>query len=598
MLLVTAIPLTAYIYSIERYSNFITNSDYENNRELFRMVLANTMQGKHRSSVRLVGDLVINDEDFLEKVEAGDRNEINDYLQNVRTEPFFEKSDVEITGLKIYDQYNNIAGAWDSSFLDESAIQSFLEESEKREIETDDMVNDTFELDVNGVPTYMMIIPIKRLNYEHKLVIIASVWQSLSGISNYVRADFEIRGMNDELLFREDYINAIRKGDLSANNNNLKKISEKISIGNNGGFVTMIAYVDDQFLEIETANLKYTAILVASVCLVIVWIIATYLLKVNLFSRIDAFSETMKNIVDGKPVGHLTTGVHDEFSPLTVQLQRVIDYNDERTRIREELENAIKQAEVANVAKSDFLANMSHELRTPLNAIIGFSEILANNGMENYSKDRTQEYATDIMVSGKHLLSIINDILDLSKVEAGKMRFYEDDVDIIEICETSMRVLRNLADDKGVTISIDTAEDFPLIKADERMIQQIMTNLLSNAVKFSLEGGDIDISVKLSESNDIVISVTDNGIGIAQNKIEDIMQPFHQIETSYAKTEVGTGLGLSLVKAFVEMHDGTVKIKSEIGKQTTVYVVLPGNRVVGGDQKPGYNADYKNASSV
>ncbi|MBT5186682.1 MAG: HAMP domain-containing histidine kinase, partial [Kordiimonadaceae bacterium] len=227
----------------------------------------------------------------------------------------------------------------------------------------------------------------------------------------------------------------------------------------------------------------------------------------------------------------------------------------------------------------------SHELRTPLNAIIGFSELLSGDSLGDYSIEKSREYATDIKDSGRHLLSIINDILDLSKVEAGKMNFYEDDVDIGLICETATRVLNNQALKKNITISLDVPNNLPLIRVDERMMQQILSNLISNAVKFSFEGGEVFVSVVLKSNDDMLIKVADDGIGIDKDKVEDVLKPFHQVETSYSKTEEGTGLGLSLVKAFVELHDGDIHIDSELGHKTTVIVRLPKERMIFEDHK-------------
>ena len=165
------------------------------------------------------------------------------------------------------------------------------------------------------------------------------------------------------------------------------------------------------------------------------------------------------------------------------------------------------------------------------------------------------------------------------------MNFYEDDVDIGLICETATRVLNNQALKKNITISLDVPNNLPLIRVDERMMQQILSNLISNAVKFSFEGGEVFVSVVLKSNDDMLIKVADDGIGIDKDKVEDVLKPFHQVETSYSKTEEGTGLGLSLVKAFVELHDGDIHIDSELGHKTTVIVRLPKERMIFEDHK-------------
>lgn len=160
-----------------------------------------------------------------------------------------------------------------------------------------------------------------------------------------------------------------------------------------------------------------------------------------------------------------------------------------------------------------------------------------------------------------------------------------------------MRTLKNQANDKKLKVILNIENNIPLIMADERMMQQILTNLLSNAVKFTLDGGKIWISAIMSPNNDLLLSVTDNGIGIERDKIEDIMEPFHQLETSYAKTEVGTGLGLSLVKAFVELHDGTITVESELGKQTMVTVRIPSDRVLLPEEDAPVYSKYNSLSA-
>ncbi|MDG1996321.1 MAG: HAMP domain-containing sensor histidine kinase, partial [Emcibacteraceae bacterium] len=408
--------------------------------------------------------------------------------------------------------------------------------------------------------------------------LISTVWDSIIGTSKFLQADIEVRGVDNELLFTEKL--PVENNDQVIDTSTIEPLRVRIPYTEDGAYVDILAYANDDGILEKSEYLQYMTLIVTIVCLLIVWITGSYFLKTNLFDRIEYFSRAMKRIVEGRDVGDIPSYKNDEFATLATELQRVIKYNDERTRIKEDLELAINQAEVANTAKSDFLANMSHELRTPLNAIIGFSEILSNKDLESFSRDKTREYAVDIRDSGRHLLSIINDILDISKVESGKMRFYEDEVDLIEICDASIRLLNNQAKEKDIAISVKASDDLPLIIADERMMQQIVTNLLSNAVKFSLAFGQINIVIKTSEVGDIILCVTDNGIGIARDKLKDVLEPFHQIETSYDKSEVGTGLGLSLVKAFVDMHDGELAIESDLGKYTTVSVKIPYDRVI------------------
>ena len=413
--------------------------------------------------------------------------------------------------------------------------------------------NGYYRADKNGEPKYILIYPLASTDFKSNLVVVTSIWESLTGVSQIIQADVEVRGDDNKLYFGEKYLETGVSANPKLNViNEIEPIEINVPYDPYGRYLSVSVFAKNEGLIAKSYDLKYMTFVVATICILVVWIIGTYILKVNLFSRLEYFSSAMKSIVKGKPINEMPIGSDDEFRMLGKAMQRVIDYNEDRTRIKEDLESAINEAKVANVAKSDFLANMSHELRTPLNAIIGFSELLSDDSISTISREKTKEYAIDIRDSGRHLLSIINDILDLSKVEAGKMNFYENEVDIFEISETSIRVLSNQARNKDVTVHLDIPEDIPLIIADERMMQQILTNLLSNAVKFSLKGGDIWISVMLSSENDLLLNVTDNGIGIAENKIDDILEPFHQVETSYAKTEVGTGLGLSLVKAFVE----------------------------------------------
>jgi two-component system cell cycle sensor histidine kinase PleC len=235
------------------------------------------------------------------------------------------------------------------------------------------------------------------------------------------------------------------------------------------------------------------------------------------------------------------------------------------------------RAEAASQAKSEFLANMSHELRTPLNAINGFSEIMAGEMFGPLGDHRYKGYAGDILKSGQHLLSLINDILDMVKIEAGKMTLHYEPVCLTEVCEDAIRLMRGKAQDSGLTLSL-RATDLPDIDADYRGLKQVMLNLISNAVKFTPEGGEITVSLERLGRDRVRIAVNDTGIGIAAADLARLAQPFEQVEGQHSKTTQGTGLGLALTKSLIELHQGKMLMESEPGVGTTVSFDIPMRR--------------------
>jgi two-component system, cell cycle sensor histidine kinase PleC len=242
-------------------------------------------------------------------------------------------------------------------------------------------------------------------------------------------------------------------------------------------------------------------------------------------------------------------------------------YNSERMR-----------AEEASSAKSGFLANMSHELRTPLNAINGFSEIMVQQLYGPLGDKRYHTYATDILESGRHLLELINGVLDMAKVEAGKFKIYPKPMDLQETIGQAMRLVRGRAEEKSISIETDIPDCGDII-GDTRAIKQIMINLLSNAIKFTQDSGRVLVQVRASDS-DVTIRVIDTGIGIPPEHLPRLARPFEQVENEHAKANQGTGLGLALCRSFAEMHGGTLTITSEVGVGTMVTVKLPRQAVV------------------
>ncbi len=259
------------------------------------------------------------------------------------------------------------------------------------------------------------------------------------------------------------------------------------------------------------------------------------------------------------------------------EMRRTVDnlrLSQERVQeLAENYEQEKIRAEEANRSKSEFLANMSHELRTPLNAINGFSEIMQGEMFGPLGHERYKDYVTDILSSGQHLLSLINDILDMSKIEAGKMQLQPEPVEPAQLLEQCVRIMRARAEEKQINLLVE-GQDLPSIEADPRAIKQVLLNLMSNAVKFTPEGGKVAVRT-FDAADGVVIQVADTGIGIPEEDLHRVGRPFEQIENQHSKVHQGSGLGLALSKSLVEMHGGTLRIDSVLGKGTTVSFTLP-----------------------
>ena len=233
------------------------------------------------------------------------------------------------------------------------------------------------------------------------------------------------------------------------------------------------------------------------------------------------------------------------------------------------------EAEAANASKTAFLANMSHELRTPLNAILGFSEIISQECFGPVGNARYKDYASDIHSSGAHLLSLINDLLDIAKIEAGRMEISPNPLDARRTFEIALKLIGFKAGEKRQTLAIHVDDNAPPLYADERALKQMLINLVSNAVKFTPEGGRIDVVASAAKGGGFQIMVRDNGPGISAEKLHKIFTPFNQVDNRYDRQAGGTGLGLALVRGLAELHGGRAWLESEEGSGCSAFIVLP-----------------------
>jgi len=327
----------------------------------------------------------------------------------------------------------------------------------------------------------------------------------------------------------------------------------------------------EAFAPLYASMLRTGLLLLAGIGLSI---LASLVLARRMVTPIRALQSGAAQIGAGALEHRIEVHTGDELEALADQFNRMSGQLQESySGLERKVEERTEQLAIANRHKSEFLANMSHELRTPLNAIIGFSEVL-HERMFGDANAKQMEYFQDIHSSGKHLLSLINDILDLSKIEAGRIELELSRFDLALALENVLTLIKERAGKHGIALELDVDPRLNSFLGDERKFKQILLNLLSNAVKFTPEGGRIGVKAVPVDSA-VEISVADTGVGIAPEDQELIFEEFRQVGTDYAQKREGTGLGLTLTKKFIELHGGRIRVHSEIGKGSTFIFTLP-----------------------
>ena len=335
--------------------------------------------------------------------------------------------------------------------------------------------------------------------------------------------------------------------------------------------------IEERLTTIISNNAKRTFIIALFVFIFFQFMVTRHLNKIASYAQaidITDNSKQMLNLERGKNIKGTPDELEKVVNSINLMQNNMIHTHLQLKESEKKMSIMLHNAEAANRSKSDFLAAMSHDLRTPLNAILGFSEMMKNEMLGPLGSERYASYAGDINQSGKYLLALINDILDISKIEAGERIIQKEAVDFKGVATNCYDMVKLDAEAKNVACKLKLAKNLKPIQADHQALMQIMMNLTSNAVKFTPKGGSITVSASTSKNGNI-IKVVDTGVGIAANNLATITDPFTRAETDPYKTNEGTGLGLAIVKSLVDLHGGSMDIKSTVNVGTTVTIKLP-----------------------
>ena len=348
------------------------------------------------------------------------------------------------------------------------------------------------------------------------------------------------------------------------------------------GVFELYADVTAEIRGIGLATTKVVLSLLAGLALLyaVLFLIVRHASRILARQYTDLEREITERVAAEEALRESELASQERIVDLEEAQQKLERQGEDLVRFADELRLARDQADGASRSKSEFLATMSHELRTPLNAIIGFSEVIKKEMLGPVGSTKYRDYANDINESGQHLLELINDILDLSKVEAGMEELHEEDITVPAVARSVLQLVRQRAENGGLKLEFEIPDDLPLLCADKRKLKQILVNLLTNAIKFTDAGGLVALRASCRADRGFEFQVADTGIGIAPEDIPKALSQFGQVDSDLGRRHEGTGLGLPLAKCLAELHGGSLDLQSQIGVGTTVTVRFPAERIV------------------
>ena len=560
MLFLGVIFIGIQFYTVTNYSSFINESNRKLKSNVVKTLVRERLIHHHYMEALNIAENIISDPFFQNSIITEDYRKIIRYLNEASAIKMSDLGILEISALSM--DYKTLA-SWQPDVNKSLSLQKTPDEGTLR-------IRSHFYKSDDGIPLHMLILPIDEAKSRGFLVLITSPLNSLNSIREFIKTEAEVYDFADTTL-----IAGKQDGALNQNQENLTTLEIPISITDGEPFLNMVVYYDNKDVVDQQSRLNTFSILAVISGLLISAYIVSHILNISIISRIREVSEALVKILQGKPGVILPNERDDELSVLWEQLEKIAEHEEDRNRLSYELVFALKEAESSNLAKSEFLTNMSHELRTPLNAIIGFSEIMTSEYLASDLNDRYREYAQDIRDSGLHLLNIINNLLDLSTIETGEVALVCEEVDVCDIIVKSVNKISTSANEKSILIENIIPENIPTLFVDKRMVRQVLNSILSNAVKFTLDGGNVIINAGIVEDGAFCIAISDNGIGIEDNKIGKVSSSFCQANDSYTREYEGVGLGLTLVKAFMELHGGRMYLESIWGVGTSVFLIFP-----------------------